>query len=276
MKVVERFIGKDVYIIKKIVNESAKKYDNFKHFAIKYSNTNSISSMLYLYFDESHTLKSNKKICVEHLKDIYYKDAGEVIKNASIDFDGYVSSDIVINNDRLVDIFLTYEIEEFNGDLNLKYIKKISGGGCLGDTYQRQENFEFYNYLGEDFYSEYREKYNVGWNLMFKYAREHIMILKNYYMGNEESLFKLSIDKDNENKIKISKFVNEDDKFYGSPVVEIDYKEIKVDNMMEFVVDLIKSIEDELRIKISKPTFKYIEEKLISNIKVRKDKICEK
>ena len=46
--------------------------------------------------------------------------------------------------------------------------------------------------------------------------------------------------------------------------------------MMEFVIDLIKSIEDELRIKISKPTFKYIEEKLISNIKVRKDKICEK
>ena len=29
MNVVERFIGKDVYIIKKIVNESAKKYDNF-------------------------------------------------------------------------------------------------------------------------------------------------------------------------------------------------------------------------------------------------------
>ena len=111
---------------------------------------------------------------------------------------------------------------------------------------------------------------------MFKYAREHIMIFKNYYIGNEERLFKLSIDKDNENKIKISKFVNENDKFYGSPVVEIDYKEIKVDNMMEFVIDLIKSIEDELRIKISKPTFKYIEEKLISNIKVKKDKICEK
>lgn len=276
MKVVERFIGKDVYIIKKIVNESAKKYDNFNHFAIKYSNTNLASGMLYLYFDESHALKSNKKICVEHLKDIYYKDVGQVIKNASIDFDGYVSSDIIINNDRLVDIFLTYKIEEFNGDLNLKYIKKISGGGCLGDTYQRQENFEFYNYIGEGFYSDYRETYNVGWNLMFKYAREHIMIFKNYYIGNEERLFKLSIDKDNENKIKISKFVNENDKFYGSPVVEIDYKEIKVDNMMEFVIDLIKSIEDELRIKISKPTFKYIEEKLISNIKVKKDKICEK
>lgn len=276
MKVVERFVGKDVYIIKKIVNESAKKYDNFNHFAIKYSNTNSTSGMLYLYFDESHTLKSNKKICVEHLKDIYYKDAGEVIKNASIDFDGYVGSDIIINNDRLVDIFLTYEIEEFNGDFNLKYIKKISGGGCAGDIYYCKENFQFYNYLGEDFCTCYGESYNVGWDLMFKYAREHIMIFKNYYMGNEESLFKLSIDKDNENRIKISKFVNEDDKFYGSPVVEIDYKEIKVDNMMEFVIDLIKSIEDELRIKISKPTLKYIEEKLISNIKIRKDKICEK
>ena len=88
MKVVERFIGKDLYIIKNIVNESSKRYDNFKHFAIKYSNNNSIESILYLYFDESYTLKSNKKICVEHLKNIYYKDAGKVIKNASVDFDG--------------------------------------------------------------------------------------------------------------------------------------------------------------------------------------------
>lgn len=86
----------------------------------------------------------------------------------------------------------------------------------------------------------------------------------------------LVIDKDDENKIKIIKFVNEDDKFYGSQVIEIDYKEIKIDNMMEFVIDLIKSIEYELRIKISKPILKYIEEKLISNIKVKKDKICEK
>lgn len=276
MKVVERFIGRDVDIIKKIVNESAKKYDNFNHFAIKYSNTNSTPIMLYLYFDELHTLKSNKKICVEQLKDIYYKDVGEVIKNASIDFDGYVSDDIIINNDKFVDIFLTYEIEEFNGDLNFKYIKKISSGGCAGNIYYCQENFEFYNYLGEDFHKGYGENYNVGWDLSFKYARDHIIILKNYYRGNEENLFKLSINKDNENKIKISKFVNEDDKFYGSPVIEIDYKEIEVDNMMEFVIDLIKSIEDELRIKISKPTFKYIKEKLISNLKVRKDKICEK
>lgn len=267
MRVVERFIGKDVYLIKKIVNEVANKYDNFDHFAIKYSNTKTNSIILYLYFNELHLLKNNKKICVEHLKNVYSEDVWEAIKNSSVDFDGYVSNNIITNNDNLSDIFLTYEVKEFNGDLNLKYIKKISGGGCEGNIYQREENYEFYNYLGKDFYSGYREGYNVGWDLMFKYATDHIIVSKNYYRGNEESLFKLSIDKGNEYKIKISKFFNEDEKFYGSSVSQFEYKEINFNDIMIFVIDLINGIENELKIKISKPTFKYIEEKLIKAFK---------
>jgi len=108
----------------------------------------------------------------------------------------------------------------------------------------------------------------VGWNLMFKYATDHIMVSKNYYRGNEESLFKLSVDKVNECKIKITKFTNENDNFYGSPVSQIEYKEINIDDIMIFVIDLINVIENELKIKISKPTFKYIEEKLMSYLKL--------
>ena len=35
MLVVERYIGFDLHLIKKIINETSNKYDNFKHFIIK-------------------------------------------------------------------------------------------------------------------------------------------------------------------------------------------------------------------------------------------------
>lgn len=269
MVVVERFIGSDIYLIKKLVNEVSSKYDNFNHFAINYINSKENCIILYLYFNECDLLKNNERVYVEYLKDVYYQDVKEVIRNSSVDFDGYLNCDVIRNNkkDWLSDIVLTYKVKEFNGDLNLKFIKKISGGGSDGSIYKREENFEFYNYLGNDYYDGYTTTYNVGWNLMFKYARDHIMVLKDYYRDNEEKLFKVSVAEDNECKIKITKFVNENENFYGSPVKQLEYKEVNVDDIMSFVIDLINSIEYELKIKISKPTFKYFENKLIDELK---------
>ena len=47
------------------------------------------------------------------------------------------------------------------------------------------------------------------------------------------------------------------------------YKEIDVEDIGFFVADLIKGFEDELSVKISKPTYPYIEDKLKRHLKYK-------
>lgn len=261
--ILERHIGKDLFLIKQLINDVSNKYSNFSHFIIKESESIKGYFSLYLYYEEDETNQNKAKVYVEHLESISYSDVGEIIKNASIDFDGYVKADILRNEDNnyIADVILTYKVPKRLEHLNLGYIKYISGGGGSG-IYQHYQNFSIYKYIGEDFWSYHRSNEIVDWELRFNYAEDHILICKYYCKDSEEKLFKLRIDNSYEHKIKITKFISEKEEFYGSSVSEIEYKEVNVDDINSFVIELIKGVEDELNIKISKPTYLYFEDEL--------------
>jgi hypothetical protein len=269
--VVERYIGFDLHLIKKIINETSNKYDNFKHFIIKELDGGRGLFSIFLYFDENEVSSKKEKVYVEYLKDVGYSDIDKIIKNASSDFDGYVKADIIKNrkNEYIADVVLTYKVPRAVKEFNLSFIKYFGGGGGIKYEYEHYHDFMFYKYMGEE-YSDYCgfDKF-LDWSLKFNYYKNHILICKDYGRDSEENLFKLSIDKENEYKIKITKFISENELIYGSTVSEVKYKEIDVEDIGFFVADLIKGFEDELSVKISKPTYPYIEDKLKRHLKYK-------
>lgn len=268
MIILKRNIKRNRYLIKEIINQTSEMYDNFSHFIIKADDKIDDWLTIVLYFDESENDIHNKteKVVVEYLEDVFYNDITEIAKNSAFDFPGFVKMDVLrqLKKKHMADVILTYKVPKDTVNYNLSHIIKTSW--CGGRHSQGYSTFEFYKYTGLDNYNSLFSQLSTDMELRFNYGNDYIIISKCLNIDTEKYLFKLQLDQENSNKIRITKFIQKEDRCYRDELCkEVFLNEISVEDMNLFINDLFERLEKEFNKKISKSSYNYFKNHLQSS-----------
>lgn len=104
--------------------------------------------VVVLYFTENESNIKNERVVVEHLEDVFYNGITEIVKNASVDFEGYSNINIVSHNDKkiYIDVFIEYKVLK-EKKFNLVVIRNTSWHGSYRYEYCSKD-YNLFKYNG--------------------------------------------------------------------------------------------------------------------------------
>lgn len=248
--------------IEEFLNEVSRKYVNFTNYIITPHDILSDTYNVKLCFDELKNTTENKEeiIQVYLMKNIFKDNINELIEAAYADFENLIDIDVLPNLDKkhLSHVVLKYKIK-INGS---KFIpvditaKSWSGGSNLGGCEYSLEICKYKN--GESFAFSDNSLYK---EICITEINKGMLIRAENNPSYYEMLFKIKYD-EKINKYKLIEYDNLDERVWSEKRKIVRECELDSINISQLREEIIKKIEKDLEIYVSKRSYGVFDEKI--------------